>query len=702
MNAKCSVRWLTGITFLLALPGTLLAQHIDDFYPQFAQVGENVDLFGSGFNTDPNQIQVRFNGVVAIDVYVASATVIHVTVPAGASTGYITVQNAGGPLVYSPQVFAVIGPGPYISDFSPSHGGAGTSVLINGAHFTDVFAVKFNGAPAAFFVNSDTVLQAQVPNGVTSGPITVFGPAGSCASGMFFYGAPVITGFLPVAGTVGAQVTIAGQNFADATALQFNGVPARSFTVNSNTQITALVPTNATSGKLTVVTPGGLYVSSAAFKVLPALYGFAPNFGAVGTPVTIFGANLNAGTPVVRFNGVPAATPTGVSYSQLTAVVPAGATTGPISVTTADGSATNAAVFYLPVSITGLNPNSGLPGQRVTLTGLNFNGATEVDFNGQSAQFTIVNNTTLTAQIPNNVTTGPLKVITPAYSAVSGQLFYGPPLIAAFSPTHGMTGTNVTITGSNLLVTTAVRFQNLSANFTALDNSQLVATVPANAVSGPISVETPSGTNTTLTNFTIDRLVNLAVWGSAAPTPATLGSNLTYTITLVNNGLYDAQNVRLTNTVDPSVALQSASVSLGNLTTNSDGALVSIPTLARGGLATLLLTARPQSLGFITNSMTVVSDNIEVAPLDNQARIVTLVQSPALLAIRLLATNLVRVSWPADLTNYVLESKRLLSTNSSGQNGSWSNVTTAPVLSGGRLAVTETNLELQNNFRLRR
>ena len=76
---------------------------------------------------------------------------------------------------------------------------------------------------------------------------------------------PVITDFSPMSGAVGDSVVIMGTNFTSATAVTFNGVSA-AFVVNSATQITATVPTNAASGPISV-TASGTAISSSSFIV---------------------------------------------------------------------------------------------------------------------------------------------------------------------------------------------------------------------------------------------------------------------------------------------------------------------------------------------------------------------------------------------------------------------------------------------------
>lgn len=78
---------------------------------------------------------------------------------------------------------------------------------------------------------------------------------------------PVITSFSPTNGGTNTTVVITGMNFTAASVVDFNGTSA-AFTVNSSSQITAVVPSNATTGPVSVTTFGGTVVSSTSFTVL--------------------------------------------------------------------------------------------------------------------------------------------------------------------------------------------------------------------------------------------------------------------------------------------------------------------------------------------------------------------------------------------------------------------------------------------------
>ena len=86
--------------------------------------------------------------------------------------------------------------------------------------------------------------------------------------------APGLSGtqFSPKSGVPGAEMTITGTNFTGATSVLFNGTSAtfiNALTNNIDLRITAVVPPDATSGPITIVTPHGSVTSTASFQVSP-------------------------------------------------------------------------------------------------------------------------------------------------------------------------------------------------------------------------------------------------------------------------------------------------------------------------------------------------------------------------------------------------------------------------------------------------
>jgi cytochrome c peroxidase len=186
------------------------------------------------------------------------------------------------------------------------------------------------------------------PGAAFSGPINTaaIGPTATDDIIAFLEGIS-FSPFTPTFGPVGTGVTITGTTFIGATAVSFNGVAA-SFTVSPSGTITTTVPAGATTGPITVTTPGsGPVKTTTRFTVTPGITSFAPASGGVGTGVTITGTNFTGATAVL-FGGV-AATFTVSNPGTITTTVPAGATTSAITVTTLDGSAISAASFTVTV-----------------------------------------------------------------------------------------------------------------------------------------------------------------------------------------------------------------------------------------------------------------------------------------------------------------------------------------------------------------
>lgn len=96
-------------------------------------------------------------------------------------------------------------------------------------------------------------------------------------------GCPVVADISPRTVAVGNQVIITGINFTGVTAVTFPNNVAATFTINSDTQITATVPAGAVGGAVTITKPGGCaVVQTAEVTICP------------GTPATL---QVDNGTP---------------------------------------------------------------------------------------------------------------------------------------------------------------------------------------------------------------------------------------------------------------------------------------------------------------------------------------------------------------------------------------------------------------------
>ena len=238
---------------------------------------------------------------------------------------------------------------PTITSVSPTNGPVGTSVVLTGTNLNGATKVTLNGTATSFAVSSAARITATVPTGASTGKFSVTTTGGTATSGTTFTvtsaSAPTISSFTPSSGQAGTSVAITGTNLSGATSVAFNG-KTTSFTVNSATQVTASVPSGATTGKISVTTPNGSATSTGSFTITsagPTIGDFNPTSGQVGTSVTISGTNFTGAT-AVSFNGTTASF-TVNSAAQITATVPQGATSGKISVSTPTGSASSVNSF---------------------------------------------------------------------------------------------------------------------------------------------------------------------------------------------------------------------------------------------------------------------------------------------------------------------------------------------------------------------
>jgi hypothetical protein len=420
----------------------------------------------------------------------------------------------------------------------------GTRVTIIGTDFTNATEVDFGTVSATFTVVSDTEIIATTPaeaDGTVD--VTVITPDGSADiqngdpqnGGFTFLRETAITAVTPDSGPVGGgnTITITGTGFTGALFVpvqQFEVFPPvtrlASFTVDSDTQITVVVPPapEGITGKaeIQVVTPLPPEPNALTFYTYtgpPTVTRITPTFGLVtgGTTVNVTGTGFATGE-TVQFGSTPATSVTVNSATSLSAVAPPGSP-GVVDLTVTNPIGTSAVssgdqFTYLPLpAVTGVSPAAGptAGGNTVTITGtdfrfpIGFNGVTEVDFGSVKApSFTVSSATQLTATVPAgstgsvDVTVKTFAGTTPATSA--DQYTYAPvPAVTGVSPGGGLSagGNTVTVSGTGFTGASAVLFGTVPAtSFTVNDDTSITAIVPAGAVGiVDVTVTTSGGTS---------------------------------------------------------------------------------------------------------------------------------------------------------------------------------------------------------------
>jgi hypothetical protein len=333
---------------------------ITGFSPKQAKTGAEVTITGSDFK----QVSaVSFGGTAAASFVVNSPSSITAKVGPGTS-GQVSVTTPGGKASATGFIYQAL---PVITSFSPAKATTNNGITIKGANFTGVTAVTVGGVASTFQVSSSTTIFVVVGTG-SSGDIVVTTASGQAKiSGFVFLPRPQVSSFSPKTARTNDVITIRGTGFNGINQVTFGGVPAKSFTVISDTEISAVVADGAT-GKIELSNE----VSSTTtdlftFIQFPAITSVSPLVGTTGSEVVINGAGFT-GITSVAFGNTAAQSFKVISPEKITAIVGSGST-GDVEVGTATHKSLFAGFRYVPKPVISADGPATFPsGGKVTLS----------------------------------------------------------------------------------------------------------------------------------------------------------------------------------------------------------------------------------------------------------------------------------------------------------------------------------------------
>lgn len=121
---------------------------------------------------------------------------------------------------------------------------------------------------------------------------------------------------------------------------------------------------------------------------------------------------------------------------------------------------------------------------------------------------------------------------------------------------------------------------------------------------------------------------DLVLTKSDSPDPVVAGNNLTYTISVRNNGTAEATDVVVTDTLPADVDFVSASTTLGSCVQAAKVVTCNLGAIGAGGTATVTIVVKAKKAGSISNTAAVTSSGVppEVNTANNTDTATTVVQ----------------------------------------------------------------------------
>jgi len=163
---------------------------------------------------------------------------------------------------------------------------------------------------------------------------------------------------------------------------------------------------------------------------------------------------------------------------------------------------------------------------------------------------------------------------------------------------------------------------------------------------------------------------DLAVTKTDSPDPVQVGTNLTYTLTVTNNGPNEATGVTLTDTLPTGVTFVSATPSQGTCSQAGGTVTCNLGTLANGASTTATVVVSPTATGTLTNTATVAGDKSDPDNTNDTARATTIVPAPPDVTVTAPnggeSANSFTITWTSSSTGSILTGHEIHLSKDSG------------------------------------
>jgi YD repeat-containing protein len=461
--------------------------------PASAQTGASITVTGSNFGASQGSSTIKFHGTTATSTY-WSDTAIIAPVPAAATSGdvVVTVANQAS----NGLAFTVAAPGTISGAVTQLTGGA----AISGASVQALFSGVTKGSATS------------APNGAYSIPGLDPGTYEVWTSATGFSNNVRQSIVVTSSTTTTVNVTMSVPGSISGTITQSDGITpivGAAIAMISGSTERGTTNTNGSGAYSIAGLPAGSYTIRAAN---------------VGNRTKEQAAAIaeKANTTVNLSLDAASAGSVNYAYDELGRLVQVTDQAGDSAIYRYDAVGNIIGIERTSsstVAVSEFTPNKGPVGTTLTVNGTGFSATSSQDHvvfgcgTSCTVEGTITSATTtqLVTTVPGTAVTGTFTVTSPNGSAGSGGPFTitvsDAPTITGSTPSSGLAGTSVTISGTNfdpLLANNRVRFNASSPTYvTAVTPTSITTSVPTATASGPISVATPAGTAVSTMDFII-------------------------------------------------------------------------------------------------------------------------------------------------------------------------------------------------------
>ncbi len=276
------------------------------------------------------------------------------------------------------------------------------------------------------------------------------------------------------------------------------------------------------------------------------LLSWGPSPALRGGELKFIGNNLNKVNTIVLPDNIEITSFTTYTSELITLTVPEETVDGYVLLRTSDGDIYPKTMLVIsePITIDTIVPSSVRPGDIISIQGDYFNLVNEVIFTDKVSvtEFVSHTKTEIEVAVPLKAQTGVITLSNgdtiPLTVESDMELIVAAPAVTSMTPNPVKPGTNLTITGTDLDLTTQIEFSITKKviSFESISATQIVVEVPINAVAGPVSMIPASGILVAAPEELT--MIDPAITG-ISPDPAKTGQDITVTGT----------NLDLVNTV---------------------------------------------------------------------------------------------------------------------------------------------------------